>query len=88
MNKEIAISLSKIPSQIRVEFMAKLQKCANAEDMKALAEDYKLSFNEQTISKVEAYLNSNQVLSDEDLAAVAGGSAFIDGTSVTNTCSC
>ena len=89
MNKELAIFLSMIPAEIRVEFMAKLQKCADEEDVKALAEEYKLSFTEQTISKVAAYLNSAQVLSDEDLAAVAGGTVIIQNPSMgSSNCGC
>ena len=81
--KEIA---KLIPAEVRAEVLAKLQKCTSVEAIKALVKEYDLPITDEMVEESMAYLGANQVLNDEDLEAVSGGSMIVISVITASKC--
>ena len=73
MEKKMQNWIKRIPEEKRAEVLAKLQKCGDAESVLAVGAEYALPMTEQIAGEVAEALNAPGILSDDDLALIAGG---------------
>lgn len=73
MNEKMTEWLKKIPEEKRREVLAKIQKCTDKEGILALAAEYGLPVTEEIVENLLQLLNDRKILSEEDLALIAGG---------------
>ena len=74
MNEKLMKIVELIPEEKRDEFAAKFQKCADKESLLALAADFGIPVDEELTAAITEILSKRNILSDEDLETVAGGS--------------
>ena len=80
MDNKIKEFINLIPEEIRVEALAKLQKCADIESLKVIVKEYNLPIGDEMLEPAAAYLTNGKIMDENDMTAVNGGSIYGGGT--------